>query len=205
MAEIGYQQRVKEEKAAAIIEAATRLFLDGGYERTSLAQVAKAADVSTATLFKRFPTKAVLFEAIVRHYWVREDRWELTSTPGDPGAGLARIGREYAGLLMRPGMTSLFRTVIAETTRFPELGRMNFDLGKRHFLEGLCSYLRLEQEAGTLVPGDASVAATQFLGMISGHIFWPRLLLTDFTLSEAETDSAVEEAVHTLLARYSAS
>ena len=202
MTGMGYQQRVKEEKAAAIVEAATQLFFEDGYERTSLARVARTADVSTATLFKRFPTKAALFEAIVRHYWTLEGRRHISPEPGDLRAALRQIGGEYAALLTTPGMTSLFRTVIAETPRFPELGRMNFDLGKREFLEGLCSYLRSEQEAGTLVPCAVETAATQFLGMISGQIFWPRLLLTEFVLSGSETDTAVEEAVNTLLARY---
>jgi TetR/AcrR family transcriptional regulator of autoinduction and epiphytic fitness len=34
-------------------------------------------------------------------------------------------------------MAALFRTVIAETARFPELGRSQFNLGKGPFLNGL--------------------------------------------------------------------
>lgn len=197
-----YHQRVKEEKRAALITAGTRLFLECGYDRTSLAQVAKDAEVSTATLFKRFPTKAALFEAVVSRYWELESQWDYLPAPGNPRAGLTKIGRDYATLLTRPGMAALFRTVIAETGRFPELGRTQFEFGKEPFLEGLRTYLAREQGEGTLVMPEVGVAAGQFLGMIADQVFWPRLLLVDFDMSEATMYRAVDEAVLTILARY---
>jgi len=48
--EDSYHQRIKEEKRSAAVRAAMELFLEEGYERTSLQQVAGRADVSTATL-----------------------------------------------------------------------------------------------------------------------------------------------------------
>jgi len=46
-----------------------QLFFEQGYERTTLQQIAKRANLSTATLFKRFSSKAALFEAIVEEFW----------------------------------------------------------------------------------------------------------------------------------------
>src|SRR5690606_33376975 len=60
-----YHRRIAVAKRKAILDAATDLFLEFGYDRTSLAQVAARAGVSKATLFKQFPTKAELFEAMV--------------------------------------------------------------------------------------------------------------------------------------------
>ena len=60
-----YHRRVAATNRAAILDAATSLFLDSGYDRVSLARVAEVAGVSKATLFKQFPTKAELFEATV--------------------------------------------------------------------------------------------------------------------------------------------
>jgi len=125
-----YHRRVAEQKRAAIIEAATRLFLDAGYAGTSLAKVAEAAGVSKATLFKQFPTKAALFDAIVTESWKVEDESDLRPPTGDLRAGLTAIGRRYVALLTRPGMAALFRIVIAELPRFPELGETHFERGK---------------------------------------------------------------------------
>jgi AcrR family transcriptional regulator len=69
MRDCSYHERIKEEKRTAVIHAAMELFLAQGYERTSLQQIGKRADVSTATLFKRFSTKAALFEAMVEEFW----------------------------------------------------------------------------------------------------------------------------------------
>src|SRR5690349_15666739 len=104
-----YHQRVQREKRAVILKAATDLFLAEGYDGASLAKVASAAGVSTATLFKRFPTKADLFDAIVTEQWAHENQEAPRPEPGDPRRGLTAIGRSYVELLTRPQMVALFR------------------------------------------------------------------------------------------------
>ncbi|MFE6163051.1 TetR/AcrR family transcriptional regulator C-terminal domain-containing protein [Streptomyces sp. NPDC056486] len=58
------------------------------------------------------------------------DAAAATMRPGDLRAGLSAIGRQYTDLIGRPAMAALFRIVIAELPRFPELGRAQFELGK---------------------------------------------------------------------------
>ncbi|MDT0266673.1 TetR/AcrR family transcriptional regulator [Streptomyces sp. DSM 44915] len=197
-----YHQRVAAEKRSAIIDAATRLFLDAGYDGTSLAKIAEAAGVSKATLFKQFPTKAALFEAIVTEYWRIEDDGNPHPHPGDLRAGLTAIGHRYVSLLTRPGMAGLFRIVIAEAPRFPELGETQFRLGKMPYFDSVRAYLEAERAAGTAHFADGRMAATQFLGMISNYVFWPRMLLVGWDPGAKAVAGAVEEAVATMLARY---
>jgi AcrR family transcriptional regulator len=197
-----YHQRVAQEKRAAILAAALQLFSEEGYDKISLARVAEAANVSTATLFKQFPTKADLFGAIVIDYWSTGTDGGGTLPPGAPEAGLTSLGSQYAALLLRPGMAGLFRMVIAEARQFPELGRVQFDLGKVPFFDRVCSYLEAETAHGTLAVDDPNMAATQFLGMISNWVLWPRMLLVDWELSAEEVEKAVTSAVTTFLARY---
>jgi AcrR family transcriptional regulator len=196
-----YHQRVAAEKRTAIIEAATRLFLEAGYDGTSLARIAEMAGVSKATLFKQFPTKAALFAAIVTESWNVDDE-DFQPEAGDLRAGLTAIGHRYAALLTRPGMAALFRIVIAELPRFPELGETQFQLGKLPYFESVRRYLDAENAAATARLDDSVMAATQFLGMISNYVFWPRMLLLDWNPGAADTQNAVEEAVLTMLARY---
>ncbi|MFD0306872.1 TetR/AcrR family transcriptional regulator [Streptomyces sp. NPDC127119] len=197
-----YHQRVALEKRAAIMEAATGLFLESGYDGTSLARIAEAAGVSKATLFKQFPTKAALFGAIVTESWRGGADGETAPKPGDPAAGLTTIGNRYVELLTRPGMDALFRIVIAEAPRFPELARIQFEHGKMPFFDTVAKYLEEEKAAGHVRLEDSTTAATQFLGMISNHVFWPRLLLVDWDPEGIDTHRVVAEAVATTLARY---
>ncbi|SNY04767.1 TetR/AcrR family transcriptional regulator [Paractinoplanes atraurantiacus] len=191
-----YHQRIAEQKRAAILDAATGLFLAAGYDGTSLAKIAEAAGVSKATLFKQFPTKAALFDAIVTESWQVEDAGGPELPLDDLEAGLTAIGRRYVELLTRPGMTALFRIVIAELPRFPELGEAQFSRGKMPYFESVRSYL------SDAKIDDPEMAATQFLGMISNFVFWPSLLLTDWAPGAAANEKAVTEAVRTMIARY---
>ncbi|TNM34397.1 TetR/AcrR family transcriptional regulator [Streptomyces sedi] len=201
-----HHRRLAQQKREAITTAATELFLERGYDGTSLARIAEAAGVSKSTLFKRFPTKAALFEAIVTESWQRDagDAGDAAARPGtgDLRSGLTSIGRRYADLVDQPGMTALFRIVIAELPRFPELGRMQFQLGKLPYFTSVRQYLESEHEAGNADVPDAVSAANQFLGMIANYVLWPRMLLTDWNPTASEIDDAVEQAVQTMLARY---
>lgn len=60
--EPGRRERKKQRTKEQITAAAYRLFGEQGYERTTIADIAAAADVSQGTFFNHFPTKeAVLF------------------------------------------------------------------------------------------------------------------------------------------------
>lgn len=197
-----YHRSVSATNRVAILAAATDLFLELGYDRTSLARVAATAEVSKATLFKQFPTKAELFEATVLAAGDTPDR-ELVDLPsGDFRAGLVALGLAYAELLSRPRMADLVRAVIAESPKFPELRERTFDFGTLPVLAALTRYFRAENAAGTADIADPDVAAAQFLGMIATVVFWPRLVHGNWSLSEEETFRVVDEAALTMVARY---
>ncbi|AGL17935.1 TetR/AcrR family transcriptional regulator [Actinoplanes sp. N902-109] len=60
MTESGRRARKKAQTRKAIGDAALRLFLERGYDRVSVREIADAADVSLSTLFNYFPTKESL-------------------------------------------------------------------------------------------------------------------------------------------------
>lgn len=196
-----YHREVAARNRDAIVAAARRLFLDLGYDGTSLAKVAAQAGVSRATLFKQFPTKAELFSAMVTTSWALDDEG-ATLPPGDPTTALVTLGTRYAALLTRQDMADLFRIVIAELPRFPELGRTHFDLGKMPFFTSVRDHLLAERDAGTLSLDDADLVATQFLGMIANYVFWPRMLLLDWDPDAPSVARAVDEAARTIHARH---
>lgn len=198
-----YRADITRKKQESILNAALAAFLEFGYDRTTIDYVAQQAAVSTATLYKHFPSKTDLFGGIMAQVW-KTDQISSTPIPADvpPQTALTQIGQEYTQLLNSPNIQPLFRVIIAEAPRFPELGTELYHRGKEPFLNRLQIYLQTQVELGNLTIADVAIATRQFLGMINDIIFWPRFLMMDFTLTESEVERVIAEAVTTFLARY---
>ncbi|AWH96311.1 TetR/AcrR family transcriptional regulator [Dietzia psychralcaliphila] len=197
-----YHQKVAATNRTAILDAATALFLDSGYDRTSLSRVAADAGVSKATLFKQFATKAQLFETAVLAAGGPRGREVIDPPAGNFSEGLVDLGCTYAELLRRPQMIALMRVLVAESPRFPELRERTFDFGTLPVLSALRRFLEAQDDAGTATIDDPDVASSQFLGMIATTVFWPYLVHGDWSLTEAEVRKVVDEAARTITARY---
>jgi TetR/AcrR family transcriptional regulator of autoinduction and epiphytic fitness len=198
-----YRKQVANQKRQAILDAAIKHFLAIGYERTTLEMVAKEAEVSTATVYKHFPTKRALFGGIMEHFWKSEVDLETSSKPEtEPAKTLVAIGLDYARMLRQPNIEALFRVIIAEAPRFPELGEELYRRGKEPYLNQLHAYLEKQTQQQRFKIQDIPLAARQFLGMINDVIFWPRFLIMELEVSDIEVKRVVGEAVSTFLARY---
>ncbi len=187
-------------KRGEVLDAAVEEILEKGYAGATLASIAERAQVSTATVFKHFRTKADIFGAIMRRVWGNEED-SLPPAPdaGAPGAGLAEIGRDYAQTITDPKIRQLFRVMIAEVPRFPELGQELYDKGKKPYLERLTAYLDAEIAAGTLEIPDVDLAVRHFLGMINDVLFWPHMLVIGIVETDADVERVVASAVDTML------
>ena len=109
----GLRERKKREVRARIADTALRLFADKGFDRTTVAEVAEAADVSVKTVFNYFPAKEDLFFDRAEEV---EQRWLDAVADREPGesvlAGLRR--RSLFRFRDHPtGPTTQFRRVMA--------------------------------------------------------------------------------------------
>src|SRR5579875_784340 len=111
-------------KGALILETARQMFLERGYDATSLDDVAAASGVSKTTVYNNFEDKEGLFRAVVLSVTERAEQIisELGATlSGDePVAGrLTAVARALAYGVLNPAVVQLRRLAISEALRFP--------------------------------------------------------------------------------------
>jgi len=100
MIPMGLRERKKAQTRQLIAETAWRLFADRGFERVTVAEVARLADVAPATVFNYFPTKEDLFYSRLEAFGARLLEAVAAREPGEPVlAAFRRQLLESGGLL----------------------------------------------------------------------------------------------------------
>jgi AcrR family transcriptional regulator len=93
------------ERREVLVEAAVAAFAEHGFHGTPTTEIAKAAGISQAYLFRLFPTKSELYVAAVDRCYQRLGD-AMRAAAEDEGADgetpLERMGHAYAALLQDP-------------------------------------------------------------------------------------------------------
>lgn len=195
---------VESPKRHAIIAAASELFVTQGYGAVSMDAIARAASVSKATLYAHFDSKDVLFATIIRQA-CRENivfEGQFAASTDDIAHDLTLIGRRILGFFLQPRCLATYRTVIAESGRFPELGRAFYEAGPAVLAQVFGDWLAAQVSAGRLVVPNPAVAAEQFVGLLRTGPYLRATLGIDQQLDDATVDNAVANAVGMFLRAY---
>lgn len=200
MAETLVKDALVRPKVAQILEAASEIFLAQGFGAASMDAIAREAGVSKATLYAHFKGKEELFAAIVSAECQRLEGL-LAADAGikDPRQALCRIAHDFLGLLLSPKAISAHRVVVAESQRFPELGRAFYESGPRATLRRVSDHLQTLHDSGALRVENPNMAAEQFLCMIRSHVHLEILLGITAEPDSAELDRYVESSVELFL------
>jgi AcrR family transcriptional regulator len=161
-----------EIRRSQILDAAAQVFLENGYGGATIDLVVERAGASKATVYSFFGGKDGLFAAIV------EERCErILSAFGDPEvvgsdvlSALAHVARRYMEVVMAPDAVGLYRLIIAEGVRFPELARTFHQIGPDRANAHLAGMLSIWLERGLIRLDDPQLAAVQFFDLVSGDL-----------------------------------
>jgi AcrR family transcriptional regulator len=194
-----------EKRREEIAGVAEQVFLELGFTETTMQIVASRAGASKETLYRHFGSKEGLFSEVVRAraarvYGETGDEFPLQGEPRDV---LTKLGFNLLRLLLNKDPICLFRIVVAEAPRTPELGRIFFEQGPAEILQQLTLYLEGAARQGLLTCPDSSLAAKLFLGAVVANRHIMMLVAPGWeVLTEETIRQHVDEAVALFLARY---
>jgi AcrR family transcriptional regulator len=190
-------------KRRQILDGASKVFMDLGFDGASMGEIARAAGVSKGTLYVYFADKNRLFEAIVAREMLDQQKIAFNFAPErDVPTTLGEFGRAYIEVLCRPGGGSAIRTVMAIAERMPEVGRRYYENGLEQTNNRLASYLEAHVAAGDLAIPDCQLAASQFMQMCQASLFLPFIFQAAPPPSRARMAEVVDSATRMFLAAY---
>jgi AcrR family transcriptional regulator len=163
------QLRSDEETRRIVFDAARHAFAVDGYAATSTEELARRAGISTKTLYRLFPAKAALFEAMCA------DRLERLLSAVDLQAngdddietGLRAALFACADLVLDPEVVALQRMVLQESAAFPELAANFYKNGISRTSIAMARWLRVQVKQKRIALDDVDEAAGMLIGMVA--------------------------------------
>lgn len=176
-----YHAALAESKRAQIVAAGQGLFLEQGFSRASMAELATRAGVSTTTLYRHFKSKDELFGAVLDGVRARFSQAldEVALPRDDLHGGLVGYAKTYATLLTDREIVGMARVIIAEAANFQPLAKSFHEGMKGEVFHRLDAYLRQAMKAKQLATHDTGDSMGLFLGYLERSFLLPRLLDPD--------------------------
>lgn len=200
------RQTASDAKAAAVLAGARKVFLSHGFSAATTDMIQEAAGVSKATVYARYATKESLFVAVIEAECkkfldsVRELRFSSTQLRDV----LMSLAKSYLAIVLAPSALDLFRVVVADAPRFPELARHFYLAGPRAFTDIVAEHLAktAQNKESDFSAVGLDMAASLFVNLVRGELQMQCLTHPESVPSAAQRDQWAEAAVTTFVRAY---
>lgn len=188
-----------------IVRAAKKAFLEVGYAGTSVDDVAREAGVSKPTIYKHFQSKERLFQTILETEAALIDRsFEgVVFNRGTLHEALDAFGRRFLRAVLSPEVRSIYRIMIAEGFKFPELGEAFRSCACLQLHDRLVKILNTYVERKVMHCRCANMASDHFLGLLMQPTLWKILVGRTDMPSDEKLEHIVADAVAVFTHYYS--
>jgi len=191
------RRRARDEKREAVLRAAVALFLEQGYHRATLNEVAERLNITKPALYNYFRSKdEILFEC----WAMGQERVDdfISSIDGEGGTGLVKLRklvRAYAEVMATDFGASMVRFDVRD------LSEKNSEVvraGKRSIDHTFRRYITEGISDGSIKPCDAKLSAFAIAGSLNwiGHWYRPDGPLPPTTISEEFAVRLTEGLAH---------
>ena len=192
-----------ETKRQSIVDVATVVFDEHGFNGASMSEIAARVGGSKATLYSYFSSKEELFMAVVLHF-VESHLNELfcaLDANEDLPSGLRRFGERFLGVIYRDDVISNYRNIFAEAAT-SSIGTVFYEQGPYAGLEQVAQFMHEAMVLGKLRDAVPIIAAKHFLALLKSEGFEELSLGVRRGLEAQEIAAMVERAVSVFLRAY---
>jgi AcrR family transcriptional regulator len=180
MSRADFIERRAAAKRDAILAAARARFAQEGLEGASVERIAQEAAVSTATLYRQFPSKLALFEAVMRDGLAMFEATLAAGAALPARERIAQLAQAYATLLDDPLNAGMVRAVFTAAPQSPDVARIFYEKVKSVVAGAFHAAVEAARRSGAVTGSDEPGAAGgHLMGMIEHATLWRRLLANE--------------------------
>lgn len=179
-----------------MLDAALDLFLEHGFEQTTIEAVAAQVSMTKRTIYARYEDKRALFLAAVdraiERSLIPENRL-MELDPADCEGTLRAVAMMRVENVMTPQGLRLQRIINTESYRFPEIFMRSYERSGQPAMQFVADLLRRHSDAGALAIDDPEMAASIFMSMVvSGPV---RIIVSGNPMPREEIERRVDCAI----------
>lgn len=162
-----------EARREAILEVASQVFLEFGFERASMAEIVHRIGGSKSTIYGYYPSKEALFVAVTQAAGERHIRSAFEELAAhDIRAGvldmLSRFSEKLTVLMCSPELVASHRMVLAEAGH-SNVAALFYEAGPQRGISDIAAFFRRAMEQGCMRQSDPTVAAQQFIALVQAE------------------------------------
>lgn len=195
------KKRDTRQKRQTILEGAVKVFIESGYDVSSMDKIAEVAGVSKRTVYNHFQSKESLFQAVVDDFLKQRDQQKPIKY--SKTRAIEEQLRDFANaevyLIDDPIRRGLAKFLTAQFVMDIEFGKKIRSQAKPPH-ESFITWLNSANEDGKLKFQSARLAAQIFYGLVEGCLTYAALFTDGASLQFKEP--ILSELIATFLSRY---
>ena len=163
----GRREERRLERRRLILAVAKTSFLENGYAGTTMSEISALLGGSKGTLWSYFSSKEELFAAYLDETTsaFKQELTELLVSSRELRPALEISARRYIEKINSSESIKLYRLVVGESGRFPEVGRMFYERAPGAAEAIIARFLDVHIQEARMRPTDARCAARTFLAL----------------------------------------
>jgi AcrR family transcriptional regulator len=193
-----------ESKRQAILEAATEVFHEVGFERASMSEIRARIGGSKATLYNYFPSKEKLFFEVMyksKELELGAITASLNPDTDDLEQELLNFGQILVPALYSPEAIAIRRLAIAELGH-SNIGKVVFEGSMLPIEKQVTEFLRKVMKRGELRTADPKTAAIHLLSLLESELLQRVLLGVMDSVRPGTVKGVVRRAIEVFLSGY---